>query len=148
MSDRLAVYNQDALELIVLAIPIIDARGEMVLEAESPRQYEVIEAPDGTVIRYTTKSRVYPVKLNLQQVSIHHDALSEAHAQDFVAVGGSGIGAFFAKDNGSTNMIADYCWIAKPPTRGYGRAPRDDTWELTVISSPAKMRIGGLSIDI
>jgi hypothetical protein len=146
--SRFAIFDQAGSDLIVMAIPITDGRGrETFLEVEAPQQYDTIQSADGLVIRCKTQDRVYKVTLTLLSSSSHSAILSALHGADAVATGGSGVGAFFYKDNtGSTALAGEHCWISMAPKRSVGNMVKEESWELTVVSDPAKMIFGGNSL--
>jgi hypothetical protein len=130
-------------QYIVMGIPIEHGRpADDFLVVNPPEQFLEIESADGMVIRVPTGNRIYPVQLKLNAGSKHTAALSALHALGYVAKAGSDVGPFLVKD-GLTNLAGEVCWIKKAPSRSFGRAPKDETWELIVISDPAKMLFGG-----
>jgi hypothetical protein len=142
---RLAIYDLKSAALIVCDIPIKD--NFVSLEIESPEQFTVVKAADGSLTRCPTGDSEYKLKLTLVSSSTHTSALSALHALDAAKPGGAGVGAFsYVDGSGSTALGASSCWINKAPNRKIGAAVSEETWEITAFSDPTKMLFGGNSI--
>ena len=140
-----AIYDIRSVTLIAMGLPIKD--NLISIEIESPEQYVLAKSADGSTTRAPTLDREYKVSLTLKSSSTHTSELAALHAADVIATGGSGVGPFSLIDaTGSTVLAGASCWISKAPKRKFGTNVEDETWEITVISDPSKMLLGGNSI--
>jgi hypothetical protein len=132
--------------MVLCDIPILDGHnkdGTIKVSSDGP-QYVDITSADGVVTRYRTLNRVRTVELTLDQSSEEHAKLSALHALDTNTKNGSGVGAFFLKDNnGSTIVAGPQCWISKAPDIEYGEAPKPRVWTFRVVADPIAAIVGG-----
>jgi len=145
MSNRLAVYDSNQVDLIVVAIPIVDGRADDFVTVEADEEAFLTEkGADGHVVRYSTNNRLYKVKVKLKRSSEENQKLAALHGLDTNVPNGAGIGAFLLKDNnGATLMAAASCWIEKMPSWQMGKAVGDVEWMFAVVASPITMIGGG-----
>lgn len=145
MSKRLATYDSNQVDLIVVAIPINDGRSDdfCAIDAEE-EMFKTESGADGHVCRFKTNARVYKLKIKLKRSSEHNQQLAALHALDSNTPNGAGIGAFLLKDNsGATVLAGGQCWIDKCPAWQHGKAIGDVEWPFTVIGDPITMLFGG-----
>ena len=145
-SQRLAVYDSDAVSLIAAALPINDGRAveEFVTVDKDSDTFEEEESADGSVCRYATHGSLYTITVKLKGWSAENPKLMALHALDANAPNGAGIGIFLLKDgNGSTLCNSDKCWIKKPPQSGFGKNRPDVDWVFKVVANVGQMLIGG-----
>jgi hypothetical protein len=145
MGKRLAVYDSEAVSLIVCAIPINDGRAEeFVVVEQDEDSFGLEQGADGSACRYAMKPTLYTVTVKLKGHSSENAKLAALHAADCASSNGSGVGIFLLKDNnGSTLMGADKCWIQKPAAGAFGKTRADVEWILKVVATPAQMLLGG-----
>lgn len=145
MGKRLAVYDSEAVSLIVCAIPINDGRAEEFVTVEQDEDsFGLEQGSDGSACRYAMKPTLFTVTVKLKGHSSENAKLAALHAIDTSASNGAGIGIFLLKDNnGSTLMGSDKCWIHKPAPAAFGKTRADVEWVLKVVATPSQMLLGG-----
>jgi hypothetical protein len=145
MSAPTKVYDSNAVDVIICAIPIVDGRAEEFIRVtpEGPAYEDVIGA-DGHVARYATHERRYTVEVTLLNTSEEHAKLMALHILDTNSKNGAGVGVFLLKDNnGSTLLAGSKCWITKAPDMTKGKAVGEMTWTVRVVADTSTMFMGG-----
>jgi len=145
-STRLAVYDSEAVTLSVCGIAINDMRvvDEFVSIDQEGDAFEDEAAADGGVIRFATHETRYTATIKLKGASAENPKLAALHGLDTNSLNGAGIGAFLLKDtNGSTIYSSPTCWIAKAPTKGFGKNTGDVEWKIRLVARPSNMLAGG-----
>jgi len=143
MSQRLAIYDNDAVKKTLLGIPITDGFVSLTVEPAGPA-FEDEAGEDGLVVRVATHESRYTATLTLKGASSHIAQLSAIHEADRGAPNGAGVGIFSCvDDNGSTLINSDKCWIAQSPSMTKGRTPEDVAFELRFVAGPGQVLLGG-----
>lgn len=84
---------------------------------------------DGEIVRSISPDDTYIVKLALLQTSETNSFLQEKYNEDIST--GDALFAILIQDlKGGMVFSADACWVAKPPSRGYGKESNNREWEL------------------
>lgn len=140
------VYDCDNVSVVVCDIPITEGLGEdefLKITPVGPAFGSTIGA-NGEVCRHATHERRYKVELTLLASSIHNAQLSALHAVDSGTPGGSGVGAFLAKDNNGASLHAGgQGWIEEAPEVVYMKAIGQRVWKFEVVADPQTMISGG-----
>ncbi|MFA4972196.1 MAG: phage protein [bacterium] len=145
-NNRFANYDSEAVDLVVVGIPITDGKADtFVTITAREKSFEAVAACDGLVTRYATHNRLYDVAVTLKRSSSHNSFLAALHAVDRNSAGGAGVGVFLLKDrNGSTVIAGDKCWIEKiPDNYSFGKDVGDVTWNFCVVATHAAVLPGG-----
>lgn len=142
---RFAVYDSEAVDLIVAAIPIKDGRADPFVEISAVGDaYEDEIGADGHVVRFSTGERRYDVVVTLMGSSEENQKLAALHALDVNATNGAGVGAFLLKDNnGATLLAGPQCWVKRVPDTAKGKTPGTVAWQVRVIANAGSMIVGG-----
>jgi hypothetical protein len=141
-----AVYDSEALDIIIGSIPVKEGRvkaGFLRITPDSAN-WGSTQDTSGKVTRYRTNNRLYTMELTLQQSSIHNAQFSALFGADHLATDGSGVASGMIKDNnGSTLLTLDKVWVEKAPDAEWGEEVKDWTWVFKVVSDPHIMLLGG-----
>lgn len=145
MANRTAVYDSEAVDLIVCDIPITDGRAETFVTVTPVEDaFDTETGIDGHTCYFATHNNTYDVEVSLKRSSEHNQQLAAVHAADRSATGGAGIGVFLLKDNsGATIYAADRCRIMALPAFAFGKAIGDVTWKFRIVALPLGMIPGG-----
>lgn len=146
MSNRLANYASEAVDVIFAGLPMSDGRADPFFQIAPNGPAYVIEGPgaDGQITRCATENNLYEITLTLKGSSSEHAKLSALHIADRISTGGAGIAPLLIKDrNGSTLIATDQCWIVSFSELGFGVTRPDVAWTLHAIIPPAGFILGG-----
>jgi len=134
MQGDLRVYDSDDFFCYIAGIPLDGyADGEWLrVERDSP-SFEDVVGTDGEVTRSKTNDDRATVTLRLMQTSQANLLLSTLHASDKNTPGGVGVGPFLLTNvhrGGSTNIVAEKCWISKEPDISMDRTATEREWTI------------------
>lgn len=89
---------------------------------------------DGEVVRSISPDDTSVIKISVLQTSETNSFLQSRYKQDRET--GDGMFAVLIKDlKGSMVFSSDAAWVAKPPSRGYGKEAGNREWEIHTGSS-------------
>ena len=142
---RFAVYEAEAVELIVSNIPIKENRAKgTFVKLTVPEKYGTMSGTDGSVTRYKINDRVTRAEVTLLTSSSHNQQLSALHILDDNATNGAGVGAFLLKDNnGATLVSSAQCWVAKAPDWELGEEVKEVVWTFDLVEGKGTSVYGG-----
>lgn len=148
--SRIAVYDSEALQLIISGIPIDDGRPkeDSVIEITFPKFFESESSADGLHIRYKTNETAFPAKLKLMAASTCTAKLWALVAADVAAVGGLGIGPFLLLDGSGLTKMTGSCYIDTPPTYTAGNKLGMQEWGIMIVANLATMALGGNVVEL
>jgi hypothetical protein len=145
MGNPLAVYDSNAVDLILGVIPILDGRAEEFVTLEAAEEaYVTVVGADGKVTRCATNNRLYNGMIKLLGASEENQKLTALYHLDRNAANGAGIGAFLLKDNnGATLIAAEQCWITNLPAKAFGKTLADVEWPFSLVAPAGALFVGG-----
>jgi len=141
------VYNSESVTLILLTLPITEARAEDVFFEFEPAKeaYTTTVGADGSIVRNATNNKLFNWKCHLLSSSIHNLELSALHAADRADSAGAGVGALLCEHTAGGTLIASAAaWITKAPPFQFGSECKTVTWEGQCECGPLTVNLGGI----
>lgn len=145
-NNRLAVYDCQAVQLIIATIPIKEGlvKGTFLKFAPADENFGYVQDVNGLVTRYRKNNRIYMMEVTVHQSSVHNTQFSAIFGADHLATDGSGISSGLIKDdNGSTLCTIPHMWISKPPDAEWGEEVKEWTWTFTCVTDANLVILGG-----
>jgi len=145
-NNRLAIYDCQALQLIIATIPIKEGlvKGSFLKFAPAEENWGVVQDVNGLVTRYRKNNRIYNMEVTMHQTSVHHAQFSAIFGADHLATDGSGVAAGMIKDdNGATLVTIPHMWVSKGPDAEWGEEVKEWTWMFTCVTDANLVIYGG-----
>ena len=145
-AKRFAVYDSQAVQLIIAGIPVTEGRDKstfLKFTPDSPN-WGTVQDTNALVTRFRTNNRLWTMEVSLHQSSVHHDQFSALFGADALAVDGSGVVPGLIKDlNGSTLVTISQMWVEKQPDAEWGEEVKTWTWTWKCVSDASVVIYGG-----